>query len=197
MNSSPPDDNASGVAAGRGDNAPLKLEQFLPYRLNVVASLVSQALSRIYADRYGIGVPEWRVLVTLGQYGMMTGKAIGQHSHMHKTKVSRAVALLESRKLVMRRANRADLREAFLALSRTATLASGVEALTIQISDLAPTAAVQLDLFAPAVGQAPQLKGALDRLRMRYASSFVQARLADPTAQLPEQRVCFAPWDSV
>ena len=87
-------------AIGRGDNAPLKLEEFLPYRLNVVASLVSQALSRIYADRYGIGVPEWRVLVTLGQYGMMTGKAIGAHSHMHKTKVSRAVALLEKRKLV-------------------------------------------------------------------------------------------------
>ena len=92
-------------------------KQFLPYRLNVVASLVSQALSRIYADRYGIGVPEWRVLVTLGQYGMMTGKAIGAHSHMHKTKVSRAVALLEKRKLVTRRANRADLREAFLALT--------------------------------------------------------------------------------
>jgi DNA-binding MarR family transcriptional regulator len=36
---------------------------------------------------------------------------------MHKTKVSRAVALLERRKLVMRRANRADLREAFLALT--------------------------------------------------------------------------------
>ena len=86
-------------AAGRGDDAPLKLEEFLPYRLNVVASLVSQALSRIYAERYGIGVPEWRVLVTLGQYGMMTGKAIGAHSHMHKTKVSRAVALLEKRKL--------------------------------------------------------------------------------------------------
>ena len=77
----------------------------------MVASLVSQALSRIYAERYGIGVPEWRVLVTLGQYGMMTGKAIGAHSHMHKTKVSRAVALLEKRKLVARRANRADLRE--------------------------------------------------------------------------------------
>ena len=87
-----PDDDQAAEAAGRGDNAPLKLEEFLPYRLNVVASLVSQALSRIYADRYGIGVPEWRVLVTLGQFGMMTGKAIGSHSHMHKTKVSRAVA---------------------------------------------------------------------------------------------------------
>ncbi|MSP45397.1 MAG: MarR family transcriptional regulator [Xanthobacteraceae bacterium] len=102
---------------GRGDSAPLKLEQFLPYRLNVVASLVSQALSRIYAERHGIGVPEWRVMVTLGQYGMMTGKAIGGHSHMHKTKVSRAVALLEKRKLVTRRANRSDLRESFLALT--------------------------------------------------------------------------------
>jgi DNA-binding MarR family transcriptional regulator len=117
MNTTRPDNNTPAEAAGRGDNAPLKLEQFLPYRLNVVASLVSQALSRIYADRYGIGVPEWRVLVTLGQYGMMTGKGIGAHSHMHKTKVSRAVALLEKRKLVTRRANRADLREAFLALT--------------------------------------------------------------------------------
>ena len=43
----------------------------------MVASLVSQALSRIYAERYGIGVPEWRVLVTLGQFGMMTGKVAG------------------------------------------------------------------------------------------------------------------------
>src|SRR5215468_5113207 len=99
------------------DPVALKLEEFLPYRLNVCASLVSHALSKIYAERYKIGVPEWRVLVTLGQFGAMTAKAIGTHSHMHKTKVSRAVALLEGRKLVTRRANRADLREAFLSLT--------------------------------------------------------------------------------
>jgi DNA-binding MarR family transcriptional regulator len=113
-------DVADGAAAGRtsvGDRAPLKLEQFLPYQLNVVASLVSLALSRVYARRYRIGVPEWRVLVTLGQYGIMTGKAIGAHTHMHKTKVSRAVALLEKRRLVMRRSNRADMRESFLSLT--------------------------------------------------------------------------------
>ena len=95
----------------------LKLEEFLPYRLNVCATLVSQALSRIYTERYKIGVPEWRLLVTLGEFGMMTAKAIGIHSHMHKTKVSRAVALLERRKLLTRRPNRADLREAFLSLT--------------------------------------------------------------------------------
>jgi hypothetical protein len=70
------------------DGAPLKLEQFLPYQLNVVAALVSEALSRVYARRYRIGIPEWRVLVTLGQFGVMTGKAFGTHTHMHKTKVA-------------------------------------------------------------------------------------------------------------
>jgi len=104
-------------AAARAAESALKLDEFLPYRLNVCAALVSQALSRVYADRYKIGVPEWRVLVTLGEFGMMTAKAIGNHSHMHKTKVSRAVALLERRKLVVRQVNRADLREAFLSLT--------------------------------------------------------------------------------
>jgi DNA-binding MarR family transcriptional regulator len=103
--------------ASSGERAPLKLEQFLPYQLNVVATLVSQALSRVYSSRYSIGVPEWRVLVTLGQFGVMTGKAIGTHTHMHKTKVSRAVANLEKRKLLVRRANRADMRESFISLT--------------------------------------------------------------------------------
>jgi len=111
------DDNKMGCGSPLEASAPLKLEEFLPYRLNVLASLVSQALSRVYAERYDIGVPEWRVLVTLGQFSVMTGKAIGTHTHMHKTKVSRAVAELERRKLVARRANRADLREAFLSLT--------------------------------------------------------------------------------
>jgi len=97
----------------------LRLERFLPYQLNVVSNLVSQALSRVYARRYRIGVPEWRVLVTLGQVGVMTGKAIGAHTHMHKTKVSRAVANLEKRKLLARRTNREDMRESLLSLTAT------------------------------------------------------------------------------
>jgi DNA-binding MarR family transcriptional regulator len=109
---------AKKEAANRDPQAaPLKLEGFLPYQLYLVASLVSQALSRIYVDRYGIDVPQWRILVTLGQFETMTAKAVGAHSHMHKTKVSRAVGELERRKLVVRRENRADRREAFLSLT--------------------------------------------------------------------------------
>jgi len=162
MNSAPPDDSMATDTPGRGDSAPLKLEYFLPYRLNVVASVVSQALSRIYAERYGIGVPEWRVLVTLGQFGMMTGKAIGSHSHMHKTKVSRAVAMLEERKLLTRRANRADLREAFLALTPAGRA---------MYDDLAPIALDFADRLSDAVDPADRVsfERSVDRLIERSA----------------------------
>jgi len=165
-----------GPAAGPHD-APLKLEEFLPYRLNVVANLVSQALSRIYADRYGIGVPEWRVLVTLGQYDMMTGKAIGAHSHMHKTKVSRAVALLEKRKLVTRRANRVDLRESFLALTPSGRT---------MYEDLAPIA---LD-FARRLSEVvdPADRAAFDRAvdRLTTRSAALSAEFAKATLRSSE-----------
>jgi DNA-binding MarR family transcriptional regulator len=114
--SGPVREEAAQSASTHADVPVLKLEYFLPHRLNVLSSLVSHALTRVYAP-YGIGIPEWRVLVTLGENGVMTGKAIGAKTHMHKTKVSRAVAQLEQRKLISRRANRADLREAFLALT--------------------------------------------------------------------------------
>ena len=102
--------------AACSQDALLRLEDFLPHRLNVLSSLVSQALTRVYGG-HGITIPEWRILVSLGQFGVMTGKAIGARTHMRKTKVSRAVAELERRKWLSRRANRSDMREAFLSLT--------------------------------------------------------------------------------
>ncbi|MCA1298693.1 MarR family winged helix-turn-helix transcriptional regulator [Stappia indica] len=95
----------------------LKLEAFLPYRLSILAEAVSQSLAGVYRRRYGIAIPEWRVLATLGQFDSMTAKEIGLHSRMHKTKVSRAVATLEERRLVRRHTNSRDMRESFLELT--------------------------------------------------------------------------------
>jgi DNA-binding MarR family transcriptional regulator len=115
----------------------LKLDEFLPYRLAVMASLVSQALSQ-HLSAGGIGLAEWRIVVTLGQHGVMTGKAVGVHSQMHKTKVSRAVGELEKRQFVARRSNRSDLRESLLSLTAAgralyATLAPGALAFAAQL----------------------------------------------------------------
>lgn len=96
---------------------PLRLETFLPYRLALLARLVSAALSQIYSERFGFGIPEWRVVATLGQFGTMTAKQVGNYSHMHKTKVSRAVAHLARRHYLQRRTNYEDKREEHLTLT--------------------------------------------------------------------------------
>ena len=96
----------------------LALETFLPYRLNRLADAVSREFQKIYKDRYGLTRPEWRTLATLGQNGVMTATAIGEHSSMHKTKVSRAVAELERRKWLTRTVDGNDRRVELLSLTR-------------------------------------------------------------------------------
>lgn len=95
----------------------LLLEEFLPYRLLLLAEQVSRSFSQIYAAQFGIGIPEWRVVAAIGQRHQLTAKEIGEHSTMHKTKVSRAVAALEKRGFVKRTPNPEDLRESFLELT--------------------------------------------------------------------------------
>jgi DNA-binding MarR family transcriptional regulator len=93
------------------------LERFLPYRLNVLASLASNALAEIYAERFGLTIPGWRVVATLGQYGVRTARDIAAHGVMHKSTVSRAVSGLEARRLIRRAANSKDRREELLELT--------------------------------------------------------------------------------
>ena len=96
---------------------PLRLESFLPYRLNVLASLVSDALAEIYRERFGLTIPGWRVMARLGQDGRGTARDIAAHGAMHKSTVSRAVVALEARGFVRREANPDDMREEHLALT--------------------------------------------------------------------------------
>lgn len=96
----------------------LELGKFVPFRLNRLAEAVSQDLSKIYRHRFQLEIPEWRVLVTVGQGHDCTARHIGASTRMHKTRVSRAVAALEARDLIERVASAKDGREEPLRLSK-------------------------------------------------------------------------------
>lgn len=98
-------------------NNPIELEGFLPYRLSILATEISQNFAHIYGDKFNLSIPEWRVLATLGQFGTVTARDICKHSRMHKTTVSRAVATMEKRGLLALRTNLNDMREVFLSMS--------------------------------------------------------------------------------
>ena len=98
--------------------ARLDLFRFVPFRLNRLAAEVSAALSSEYRDRYGLDIPEWRVLATLGlRTEACSAQYISHCTRTHKSTISRAVTALMARRLVERIENEDDRREFVLRLT--------------------------------------------------------------------------------
>lgn len=97
----------------------LDLFRFVPFRLNRLAAEVSAALSVEYQQRYGLDIPEWRVLATLGfRQDACSAQFIAHCTRTHKSTISRAVTALTRRQLVERVANADDRREFRLRMTR-------------------------------------------------------------------------------
>jgi DNA-binding MarR family transcriptional regulator len=97
----------------------LDLFRFVPFRLNRLAAEVSNALSSEYQTRYGLDIPEWRVLATLGfRNDACSAQYISDCTRTHKSTISRAVTALMERQIVERVENAEDRREFRLRLTR-------------------------------------------------------------------------------
>lgn len=94
------------------------LSRFLPYVLNQAAEASSAGFQTYYRQRYGMLRTEWRVLFHLGRYGGMTAKEICARASMHKTKISRAVLALETKRYLLRAPQEQDRRHETLSLTR-------------------------------------------------------------------------------
>ena len=46
----------------------LELDRFLPYRLSILSNLISSAIASSYSARFGLSIPEWRVMAVLGRF---------------------------------------------------------------------------------------------------------------------------------
>ena len=97
----------------------LDLFRFVPFRLNRLAAEVSAALSSEYQQHYGLDIPEWRVLATLGfRNDACSAQYIAHCTRTHKSTISRAVTALMRRQLVERVENEDDRREYQLRMTR-------------------------------------------------------------------------------
>jgi DNA-binding MarR family transcriptional regulator len=102
--------------------AKFDLFQFVPFRLNRLAAEVSAALSDEYQVRYGLDIPEWRVIATLGfRNDACSAQFISQCTRTHKSTISRAVTALLDRELIERVENEDDRRAFELRLSAKGT----------------------------------------------------------------------------
>jgi DNA-binding MarR family transcriptional regulator len=116
--------SSKGVAGSRQEPASkqdpqLDLFRFVPFRLNRLAAELSAALSSEYQERYGLDIPEWRVLATLGFRGeACSAQYIAHCTRTHKSTISRAVTALLTRRMLERIENEDDRREYRLRMTR-------------------------------------------------------------------------------
>jgi DNA-binding MarR family transcriptional regulator len=96
---------------------PIDLPAFLPYQLSVAANRVSSELARLYAERFGLSIPEWRVMANLARFPGLSAGEVAARSAMDKVQVSRAVARLLDRGLLRRQTDSGDRRRSALRLS--------------------------------------------------------------------------------
>ena len=93
------------------------LSEFLPYQLSITSNAVSGRIALEYRQRFGLSVPEWRVMAVLGDAGAITQRDLTRLTLMDKVAVNRACKVLEERGLASRRPNEQDGRSHLLALT--------------------------------------------------------------------------------
>ena len=117
-------------------STPARLSEFLPYLLSVTSNAVSSRVADAYRARFGLRIPEWRVMAVLGDSGALTQRELTSATLMDKVAVNRACKALEDRGLAARQANERDGRSHHLELTdegramhaRIMPLALGMEA---------------------------------------------------------------------
>jgi DNA-binding MarR family transcriptional regulator len=137
----------------------LRLAGFFPYRCTRLAERISVALSRTYVERFAIGVAEWRILATLGEYGRMQARDIGLHTNMDKVRVSRAVRQLRDKGHLVSEVVPSDNRATLLGLSATGRRLYrriAPEALAWESSLLAPLSAEERQTMARIIDKLEQ-----------------------------------------
>lgn len=169
--------SAAKSAAAPADIPALHLTRFLPYRLSVLANTVSHTLAKLYEKRFGITIPEWRIIAVLGGGETMSAGEIAQRTAMDKVQVSRAISRMLDSALILRESGDTDRRKALLTLTPKAL------AIYAEIVPMALTYEEEVT-DALSIDERAQLDTLLSRLQAR--ADQLAARPAPVTAQAVE-----------
>jgi DNA-binding MarR family transcriptional regulator len=99
----------------------IDLDRFLPYRLSVLTNVVSSTIAEAYQRRFGLSIPEWRVLAVLARHPGLSAAEVARLTRMDAVAVSRAVARLLAAGRLRRTIARDDRRRSVLAVTAAGT----------------------------------------------------------------------------
>jgi len=120
----------------------IRLDEFLPFQLAVVANRVSQTVAKIIELEFKLHIPEWRILATLLYYSKVSSQFLVGHTAMDPARVSRAQTRLADLNLIDVQQDPDDKRRVLISLTKrgteivTSTLPRALEAEASIFGDL-------------------------------------------------------------
>ena len=111
------DEKASAPVTQESGEITLRLEEFLPYRLSLASNTISGGIATLYAERFNLTIPEWRIMAILGRFHGLSAREVAERTAMDKVAVSRALKRLQQTGHVDRRVSPEDRRRSVLSLT--------------------------------------------------------------------------------
>jgi DNA-binding MarR family transcriptional regulator len=160
-----------GKAKANGaDGSPATIRELLSFKLHVVANLLSRGAALRYKREFGVSLMEWRTLALLGGGAPLSLNELAKLAGLDKSQMSRVVAGLTERGLILRAVDSEDARGLRLSLT-----ASGRKV----YAGLIEAANQRNDAFLAALDgkERQMLEGVLDKLS-GAAREFIHSEVA-------------------
>lgn len=108
--------------AAREKDAPQgRLQNFVAYRVNIVANAIFRSTTRYFLEELDLRTPEVWVMAAVGNFQPMSASEVAENMSIDKAQVSRALASLMVRGYVVRVPDPNDNRRKMLRLTESGT----------------------------------------------------------------------------
>ncbi len=105
------------ISLAQEDQQSFVLRHFMPFKVTVLSNKLSRIIAKTYSEKFGVTIPEWRVLALLSQHQEISAQMVVDETPLDKVAVSRAVAGLVEKGQVVKSVSEVDKRVTVLSLT--------------------------------------------------------------------------------
>lgn len=101
------------------DPSTLTLDDYVTYKVTVLAQMFGREAARIYSAKWGLSLPQYRIMTVLGKLPGMSLRELTDQTQMDKGQISRVVTQMEADGLIKRESDKEDGRRLILTLTQS------------------------------------------------------------------------------
>jgi DNA-binding MarR family transcriptional regulator len=145
--------------------AHFNVERSPRYRLAMLSRMWTASSEKIYEREFGVSLSEWRIIAFVGAEQPINAAAITDRGMLEKSHISRLVAKLVDRGIIVSQPDKVDGRKSWLTLShRGRAIFAGIARLSLErdatfLTPLSDDERAQLDtILTKLIAQAPAMR---------------------------------------